>query len=68
MSQEFDYSYDQYQRDKKDQYTEHIVYLEKKVKTLNNKLSRVEDLANENKKLKERIKELEDLVIRLQTK
>ena len=59
------YSEQQYQMDQR---VEHIVYLEKKVKTLNNKLSRFEDVIKENEKLKLRIKELEDLVIRLQTK
>jgi len=55
----------QYQRD---QNVEHIIYLEKKVKTLNNKLSRFDDVIKENEKLKERIKELEDLVVRLRVK
>uniref|UniRef100_A0A6C0B7T8 Uncharacterized protein n=1 Tax=viral metagenome TaxID=1070528 RepID=A0A6C0B7T8_9ZZZZ len=52
------YSYpdEQYQRD---QYVQHIVYLEKKVESLQNKLNRHEDIINENEKLKERIRELE---------
>lgn len=64
MSSNYD-PWEQYQRDQR---VEHIIYLEKKVKTLNNKLSRAEDIITENEKLKERIKELEDLVVRLRIK
>lgn len=64
MSSNYD-PWEQYQRD---QHVEHIIYLEKKVKTLNKKLSRSEDVAKENEKLKARIKELEDLVVHLRLK
>jgi hypothetical protein len=59
MSSKYDESWEQYQRDKRDQHVEHIVYLEKKVESLQNKLRRYEDLSKENEKLKERIRELE---------
>jgi cell shape-determining protein MreC len=45
--------------DEQYQYVQHIVYLEKKVESLQNKLNRHEDIINENEKLKERIRELE---------
>jgi len=59
MSSKYGESWEQYQRDKRDQHVEHIVYLEKKVESLQNKLRRHEDVVQENEKLKERIRELE---------
>jgi hypothetical protein len=63
-----DAQWEQYQISKRDQHVEHILYLEKKVEALQNKLNKHKDVIKENEKLKLRIKELEELVIRLQTK
>ena len=63
-----DVQWEQYQISKRDQHVEHIVYLEKKVEALQNKLNKHKDVIKENEKLNERIKELEDLVVRLRVK